>query len=252
MRTVRAFFGAAAIAVALLSTGRPSLAQTSTDEAQGIKVHGHWTIEVRDPDGTLVTYREFENSLTAAGGQFLAALMGGTTTIVDSYGVHPLGIAPVPSWEMINGSDPVYAPFAFMILEPAAYQLPLLSWEVKLAGNPSPCLNDCLIGTSADSNTIFQNLVFSVPPAGPTAPVAPGLGLMYNNSTFNLNAGKLVLSGSATASVPGTVTTVSTNLIQCDATCITAVPFTSTSSFAPVTDIVPNQFLQVTVVISFS
>jgi hypothetical protein len=30
---------------------------------QGIKVHGHWTIEVRNPDGSLATHREFENSL---------------------------------------------------------------------------------------------------------------------------------------------------------------------------------------------
>jgi hypothetical protein len=30
---------------------------------EGIKVHGHWTIEVRNPDGSLVTHREFENSL---------------------------------------------------------------------------------------------------------------------------------------------------------------------------------------------
>jgi hypothetical protein len=30
---------------------------------EGIKVHGHWTIEVRNPDGKLVTHREFENSL---------------------------------------------------------------------------------------------------------------------------------------------------------------------------------------------
>jgi len=30
---------------------------------EGIQVHGHWTIEVRNPDGSLVTHREFENSL---------------------------------------------------------------------------------------------------------------------------------------------------------------------------------------------
>jgi len=29
----------------------------------GIKVHGHWTIEVRNPDGTLVSHTEFENAL---------------------------------------------------------------------------------------------------------------------------------------------------------------------------------------------
>ena len=29
---------------------------------EGIKVHGHWVIEVRNPDGTVATRREFENA----------------------------------------------------------------------------------------------------------------------------------------------------------------------------------------------
>lgn len=41
---------------------------------EGIKVHGHWTIEVRDSDGTLVTHREFENSLQAGGAALGAVL----------------------------------------------------------------------------------------------------------------------------------------------------------------------------------
>ncbi len=32
---------------------------------EGIKVHGHWVIEVRNPDGSLVSHSEFENSLSA-------------------------------------------------------------------------------------------------------------------------------------------------------------------------------------------
>ena len=32
-------------------------------QKEGIRVHGHWTIEIRNPDGTLITHREFENSL---------------------------------------------------------------------------------------------------------------------------------------------------------------------------------------------
>lgn len=31
-------------------------------QREGITVHGHWTIEVRDPDGRVATHREFENS----------------------------------------------------------------------------------------------------------------------------------------------------------------------------------------------
>ena len=34
---------------------------------EGIKVHGHWTIEVMDPDGSIVQRREFENSLSGSG-----------------------------------------------------------------------------------------------------------------------------------------------------------------------------------------
>jgi hypothetical protein len=29
---------------------------------EGIVVHGHWTVEVRNPDGTVATHREFENA----------------------------------------------------------------------------------------------------------------------------------------------------------------------------------------------
>lgn len=48
---------------------------------EGIHVHGHWTIEVRNPDGKLVTHREFENGLsTINGAGFLAALLGRVVT----------------------------------------------------------------------------------------------------------------------------------------------------------------------------
>jgi len=45
-------------------------------QKEGIKVHGHWTIEVQNPDGTLVTRREFENALTPEGGTTLALVLG--------------------------------------------------------------------------------------------------------------------------------------------------------------------------------
>ena len=42
---------------------------------EGIKVHGHWTIEVRNPNGALVTHREFENSIQQ-GALALAGILG--------------------------------------------------------------------------------------------------------------------------------------------------------------------------------
>jgi len=43
---------------------------------EGIAVHGHWTIEVRNPDGSVVTHRELENSLV--GTSTMLSLLFGT------------------------------------------------------------------------------------------------------------------------------------------------------------------------------
>ena len=42
---------------------------------EGIKVHGHWVIDVRNPDGSLAQHRDFENALTLFGAQQLAAFL---------------------------------------------------------------------------------------------------------------------------------------------------------------------------------
>lgn len=47
--------------------------------SEGIKVHGQWTIEVRNPDGKLVIHREFENEFTLGPGQ-------GSTLLTDLLG----------------------------------------------------------------------------------------------------------------------------------------------------------------------
>jgi hypothetical protein len=72
-----------AIALGLMLGGTfPALAQEAAAPggpkppgSEGIKVHGHWTIEVREPDGRLVSHREFENALYR-GGRALASMMG--------------------------------------------------------------------------------------------------------------------------------------------------------------------------------
>lgn len=47
---------------------------------EGIKVHGNWTIEVINPDGTPAEHREFENSLFDNGPLVLASLLGRQNT----------------------------------------------------------------------------------------------------------------------------------------------------------------------------
>ncbi|MBI4489067.1 MAG: hypothetical protein HY694_08265 [Deltaproteobacteria bacterium] len=129
---------------------------------EGIKVHGHWTIEVRNPDGTVVERREFKNALI--GGSALVSIL--------------------------------------------ARQRSVGLWHVLLlagSGQTQPCSTaqgggaDCFIAESASSLSgpnVFKTLTVSVPTEG-------------------LNAGKLVLSGTATASNTTQIARVQTSNVTC-------------------------------------
>jgi hypothetical protein len=74
-----------AVVIALVVT---TLAVTCTaasaQSSEGIKVHGRWTVEVRNPDGSLASRSEFDNALvvggqntvTVGGNSALAGLLG--------------------------------------------------------------------------------------------------------------------------------------------------------------------------------
>jgi hypothetical protein len=70
--------------------------------ADGIKVHGHWTIEVRNPDGSLVSHNEFENALMPAGALNLARFLGR---------VNSPGLWSVLLWSI---ADPPFPPFSII------------------------------------------------------------------------------------------------------------------------------------------
>ena len=48
---------------------------------EGIAVHGHWKIEIFEPDGTPVSVTEFENALVSTGRSDLGELMDGRISI---------------------------------------------------------------------------------------------------------------------------------------------------------------------------
>jgi len=50
---------------------------------QGIQLHGHWTIDVKNPDGTLVKHNTFENQLQYDGTQYLTGLISGYSVAGD-------------------------------------------------------------------------------------------------------------------------------------------------------------------------
>jgi hypothetical protein len=73
-------------------------------EHEGIKVHGHWTIEVRNPDGKVVTHREFENALTSLGAASLASILAAGLT-PGGWQILLAG-SPQPCFESLNAAGP--------------------------------------------------------------------------------------------------------------------------------------------------
>ncbi|MFZ1086319.1 MAG: hypothetical protein WAN35_15255 [Terracidiphilus sp.] len=68
-------------ALASVATAKPTNSQRGSGEFyQGVKMHGHWIIDVKNPDGTLVEHRDFENALEGGGQGFLVGLMSGYLT----------------------------------------------------------------------------------------------------------------------------------------------------------------------------
>jgi hypothetical protein len=62
--------------------------------AEGIQVHGDWTIVVRNPDGSLAGRYEFQNALTSHGAGWLAELLAREES-VGLWRVHLVGV-PLP------------------------------------------------------------------------------------------------------------------------------------------------------------
>jgi hypothetical protein len=56
--------------------------EASTPRKGGLKIHGHWVVEVRRGDGTLGDRREFENSYI--GGGYMGYLLGGAAVDIDT------------------------------------------------------------------------------------------------------------------------------------------------------------------------
>lgn len=73
----------------------PATQKSDGGPKEGIKVHGHWVIEVREPGGKLVERREFENALTSQGWNTLSAVLsrskspGLWSVLLDSNGTKP-------------------------------------------------------------------------------------------------------------------------------------------------------------------
>jgi hypothetical protein len=117
---------------------------------EGITVHGHWAIDVQNPDGTLVEHLEFENDLQPDGCEVLALILAREET--------------VEHWRLYIWGDP----------QPC----------LGPTGNPAQCF---IIepGGTAGSNA-FDNLVVTVDGTGTEAKIMfEGYATIGNSTDIN-------------------------------------------------------------------
>jgi hypothetical protein len=186
---------------------------------EGIKVHGHWIIDIRNPDGNLVAHHEFENALVPS--PALASLLGRTKTA----GRWMINV------EEVGGVHPCLRPGG---------------------GGYEPCtIQESPVG--ANNINIWNTLKVTAPVSGD-------------------NANKLVLNGSATASVDTYINRVTTLLRLCESDtspsacgAVDGVAATMTQAYLTppvngtcppnevcILHVLPDQIMQVKVVLSFS
>lgn len=157
----------------------------------GIRIHGHWKIVVRNPDGTVSTRRDFENSLDLGGIYILPTLLAGAQT--------------PGAWAIALGA------------QNAANTGPCSGATFQLYATtnvPASSSGNCFIGeptgvysATCASPTCSPTLAVSVLPFGYSSDPTTG--------AVSTLQGGLQLTGSATATSSGTIDTVASLLIVC-------------------------------------
>jgi hypothetical protein len=204
-----------------------------------IKMHGHWVIDVKNPDGTLAEHRAFENSITIQGASFLFGLMAGYYVAGDyAISLQPPGIVfgPAPCTNVLANNSGACVIVRSLSTNPA----------LGLCGGNGGFY--CTTGLTYTPN-LLPNYLFafytSITLAGSIT--ANQAGMIGTVST---------LFGACQNSTPTTPSTTVTTLTP--ATCVTNTGSgTSFSSVLSQANIAPisltsGQLVQVTVTISFT
>jgi hypothetical protein len=205
---------------------------------EGIKVHGHWVIEVKNPDGTVTARREFENAVQAPGMAYLASLLAGNNS--------PGGLAV-----LLNGATTTYKtfgqgpPFTFSEAGPC---VPLIAGGPGDTGGPAGGTT-CMLTTGPTSSgaisyptwaclayqEYYNGTPGTIPPAGQTSPCSANLSVTAptwaTEVTTGSSSAQVQMTGSVTvtATAGGNVNDVETLFVTCVASASPAA-CTGTSS----------------------
>lgn len=215
---------------------------------EGIKVHGHWTIEVRNPNGAMVRHVEFENSLNP--GYSYTKTLGAQTVTVQEIG----GGAYLAA--LLTGAATTPTGWGIILGGPAGLSSPLDATN-------APCVDPL--------NSIAQCFITIPPPAGAPCASSESCNLMVSALGTSPALTAIQLTGSVQATQNGLIATVETGIFntctnlavsQCalgnahivtNAMELDRYSFTSSTNFpgAPIS-VSAGQTIAVTVTISFS
>jgi hypothetical protein len=187
-----------------------SSAKKSTPRGQheGITVHGHWIIEVRNPDGKLASHTEFENALSPG---FPFPIISGLTAQVSS------GAAFLSA--LMAGQA---------VITPGNWAILLEGTFLPLPSPGAPCVTaqtygSCFIFSSATVPNFVQG-----PICNGGVPGGPGLSCNLTVSPLGTaqNLTGFQLSGTVAATQAGTVSAVATmNFNACGPPIVPNCPF---------------------------
>ena len=193
---------------------------------EGIKVHGHWSIDVKNPDGTLAKHVEFENSLVSPGqgDQLLAGLLGGFSVPGD--------------WAIQLASPSICSKTG------TCFILPNLNgfFGTTSCNSANGCATGLTLAYVASTTTTGAAFKMS------GTLTASGTGNITSVATvFSTCMEDLNYSSATTFSPSKCITSETTGLPPAG----TSNTFTATTLTTPL-GVVPGQIIQITVTISFS
>jgi hypothetical protein len=213
--------------VALAVIGFAGMTKLAAQGREGIKVHGHWAIDIRNPDGALVSHHEFENAL-----------------ITGVSGQSPNGAVLLSTW-VSRRTQP--GPWRILLWSPGG---------TGIAGGPGPGQTLRLLCSS-----VFPGSPCLIAEPDPVHHFPNTLNILHS-----LSFEGVLLRGTATADFNGSIGAVQTvnSTALCldlqgqpyvpDGTCPAQpvdVLFSGTVLPSPI-DVVHDQIIQVTVTLSFS
>jgi hypothetical protein len=202
----------------------------------GIQVHGHWVVEVRNPDKTLVSHTEFENAVTPGGAGVTQDLLMGSL-VPGGWGV------------FLNTAKDFTAPNGFYILQsgvkyasgPISDFINGLVFQIPSACNSSPGVGCSTSLTVTNPPFQLSGIVFAGNTPGTISGVASILQYCTSNNGLPLNTSPTsCYGGTATSSTGALIFTEASLPLTVNTTAINPIPFQA------------GQVIQVTVTITFS